>query len=274
MYGQLGAVADRRRKMLTELGKVGLGGSEQQRMLREMGFDRSRAALSPGKPMPPQDNTFRRLEKWVQAALNAVLGTRLQVDGVLGGISRAALQRFQRQAGIAPHGFVDEKTLLMLELYVGLRAPRGAHEAIPALIALPLRTRWKQDVRQTPASRDKAPLRDAGRTRERPGAQRAGPDGKERKRTPREDVLEREAGEAVWARAFDLTFVRDEAVRLGAPPAAVQAAVHRWQASASAHADVALRPLDLRADAEAAIETLRSLWQGAEVDIPSHEERS
>jgi len=48
--------------------------------------------------------------RWVQGALNRILGTRLAVDGALGTSTRSAIRSFQRTRGLKPDGIVGART--------------------------------------------------------------------------------------------------------------------------------------------------------------------
>ena len=133
-----------RRKMLMELGKSELAKPDRKQMLGSLGYDGSKAALDPARNRSPVDNTYASFQKWIQAALNVVLGTNLKRDGVVGGLTRAVIRRFQREEGLTAHGYVDESTLQVLELRAGMAAPRsGRNEAIPHLLMLPRKGLWK-----------------------------------------------------------------------------------------------------------------------------------
>ena len=52
--------------------------------------------------------------RWVQNALNRILGLRLAVDGRMGVQTRNAVQRFQRLAGVPANGVIGASTLAAL----------------------------------------------------------------------------------------------------------------------------------------------------------------
>jgi peptidoglycan hydrolase-like protein with peptidoglycan-binding domain len=56
------------------------------------------------------DRRSREYIRWVQQSLNDVNGERLVVDGIKGPRTTAAVQRFQRQRGLAPDGIVGPLT--------------------------------------------------------------------------------------------------------------------------------------------------------------------
>jgi len=129
--------------MMAELARADLGGAGRQAM-KGMGYNAGKKVLTPTSHKPAGDDKHKVMEKWVQAALNVVLGTKLKLDGTLNGDTRAALMRFQRDNGLAAHGFLDERTLMALELQVGIRAPRDGiyQQTVPRL--------WQEDVRKAP----------------------------------------------------------------------------------------------------------------------------
>lgn len=134
----------RRKQMLLELGRQGLLKGDLHRSLQASGVKEGIAALKPDRFKPPVDNSQTGMQKWVQAALNVILGTNLKLDGNLGPVTRQALRRFQRQEGLTAHGYADEATLQALELRVGVACPRGGngHEPIPRLLILQNRNLW------------------------------------------------------------------------------------------------------------------------------------
>jgi outer membrane protein OmpA-like peptidoglycan-associated protein len=69
--------------------------------------------------------------RWVQAALNLVLGRRLTEDGVAGTATRAALRDFQGARGLVADGLVGPRTAAALrEALLSLRAPGAPCEGI------------------------------------------------------------------------------------------------------------------------------------------------
>ena len=67
--------------------------------------------------------------RWVQDALNKVLGLRLAVDGVAGTQTRSAIRRFQERSGLAVDGIVGPKTDAKLRAALGTRALAGGPAA-------------------------------------------------------------------------------------------------------------------------------------------------
>ncbi len=133
----------RRKQMLHELGKQGLLKGDLHRSLQASGVKEGIGAMQPDRFRPPIDHSQSAMQKWVQAALNVILGTRLKLDGSIGPVTRQALRRFQQQEGLTPHGYADEATLQALELRVGVACPRGgSHEPVPSLLVLPMRGVW------------------------------------------------------------------------------------------------------------------------------------
>ncbi|MSP90226.1 MAG: hypothetical protein EXR79_00235 [Myxococcales bacterium] len=245
MVGTLGQVGGRRRRMMGELFKADLGGSARS-MMKSLSYGASRAVVAPDANRPAQDDRHLVMEKWVQAALNVVLGMNLKLDGVLRGESRAALQRFQRSRGLNTHGFVDEETLLALELEVGVRAPRdGTYQpTVPPV--------WMEDRRKPAPPPAQPPAKNAPDAKERlaDGAAAGSPAHRPAPaRTPDEqraeaaaDMLRREAEQAAVARAFGRSFVDDELDRLGQHgDAALHLTMQRWFEALRATGDLAPR---------------------------------
>ena len=176
-----------RRKLLLELGKSELAKPDRKQMFSALGYDGSKAALNPARKKPPVDNTHNSFKKWIQAALNVILGTHLKRDGVIKQVTRAVIRRFQLHEGLTAHGYIDEATLQVLELRVGMEAPRSArHESLPHLLRLPRKGVWK------PPSTHKR-----GQSKK----------DKEQAEAPEPGVQQQEAEGAVAAVAFDEDFV-------------------------------------------------------------------
>ncbi len=168
--------------------------------------------VPPGALKPQLPEGVLMLEKWVQAALNVALGMKLPVDGVLKGETRLALMRFQKEAGLTAHGYLDEKTLQALEQWVGAHAPReGRHGGLSRL--------WQ--VGDRPAERlpppPEKPKRPEGLTVQQERAQAA------------QKLLQREAELAVEHEAFARDFVEEQMERLGRQgAAALHAEMQAW----------------------------------------------
>ncbi|GEM_PF-3517517 len=202
-------VKDRRRLMLMGLAKADMLKGDFKRMLSGLGYDSSRRTLNPTRFKPPTDNTQDFMPKWVQVALNVILGTNLSIDGKLGPVTRQAIKRFQRQEGITSHGYVDDLTMQVLELRVGVQAPRHInHEAIPHLLMLPRRGIWK------PRHRDKDRTKKRGK-KEEEGPEIADPDAEVDTNRAHPGPLQTEAMRAVCGVAFDDEFIGDSAEELG-----------------------------------------------------------
>ena len=208
-----------RRKMLMELGKSELAKPDRKQMLSSLGYDGSKAALDPARNRSPVDNTHGSFQKWVQAALNVVLGTNLRRDGVVRGITRAAIKRFQRHEGLTAHGYIDETTLQVLELRVGMQAPRSARfEALPHLLRLPRKGLWK------PPSEQKKDGKNSRKGGPEPAMDEAEAPGRV---SP--GFQQREAEAAVAAVAFDEEFVARAASQRGtADPASLHDEMTQW----------------------------------------------
>ncbi len=189
-----------RRRMLMELGKSELAKPDRKSMLSSLGYDASKKALNPSRNRPPVDNTYGSFKKWVQAALNVVLGTSLKRDGVIKLVTRAVIKRFQLHEGLTAHGYIDEMTLQILELRVGMKAPRSVrHEALPHLLRLPRKGVWKPPGRKKrdQKRKDRAPPGEVEAEAEAGGLSAKVAPG----------VQQREAEAAVAAVAFDEEFV-------------------------------------------------------------------
>jgi hypothetical protein len=61
--------------------------------------------------------------KWVQTSLNRVMGAGLDVDGVVGPMTRGAIMAFQRSEGLAADGIVGPITKAALQRRVGGAPP-------------------------------------------------------------------------------------------------------------------------------------------------------
>lgn len=102
-------------------GVVALGGGPQQ--ARRGVVDRgSRGYIDRGS---------RDYIKWVQRSLNQILGTRLDVDGVMGRRTRNVIRSFQRQAGLAVDGVFGLQTEDAL-IKAGASPPRAGKAGMAA----------------------------------------------------------------------------------------------------------------------------------------------
>jgi len=68
---------------------------------------------------------------WVQRSLNRVMGSKLDVDGVMGPYTRAAVVAFQQRKRLAADGIPGPITKAALQAALG-GAPSGAHPGAPA----------------------------------------------------------------------------------------------------------------------------------------------
>lgn len=214
----------------------------------------SRRFVSPARP-GQTDNRHRVLDKWVQAALNVVLQLRLPVDGTWHELTRAGLERFQREQGLPAHGFLDDRTLRALEERVGMRAPRdGRLGGLPRL--------WQQDRREQERWRARGTTPpDAPNKRSESNA----PKTVDEQRRQAQQLLEREAVAAVVHEAFDRDWVREQAPE--GHDAAVHAQMLAWYVAGQTAATegkppkwLSGLPAEVGKSPERAVEQLRSAW--------------
>ncbi len=83
------------------------------------------ALLEAPEPLPgtqPDDGRVdtRGETRWLQAALNRAIGADLVVDGLMGRNTRAAVRRFQADAGLTVDGIAGRNTLAALRARLGL----------------------------------------------------------------------------------------------------------------------------------------------------------
>jgi len=67
--------------------------------------------------------------RWVQTALNQILGTQLAVDGVWGNQTRSAVRRFQQQQGLTNDGVVGPQTDAALRMALTANGGTGRSQA-------------------------------------------------------------------------------------------------------------------------------------------------
>lgn len=269
----------RRRMMLIGLARAEMLKGDYQRLLRSMGYDGSKKQFDPTRFKPPTDNTHAYTEKWVQVALNVILGLKMTVDGVTGPITRQAIKRFQRTEGLTAHGYIDDQTLQVLELRTGVQAPRqSGHEGVPSLLRWNRRGIWRPKDQQDRGGaktkgegkdgpeHDAAALSPDGVDSERDGeAEVGGKSRSARKVKPAvAGILQTEAMHSVVAVAFDDAFVAEAALELGRPGKAVRSDVDAWmndQQQAENTPDWLQRAQDLaRAHQELAASIVRQQW--------------
>jgi outer membrane protein OmpA-like peptidoglycan-associated protein len=90
-------------------------------------------------PAPPPGRGGEASVRWVQQALNRVLGLRLAVDGIAGPQTRSAIRSYQQQRGLAVDGVAGPQTLARLAADTGQAPPtpgRG-HTAGPTRTVAP-----------------------------------------------------------------------------------------------------------------------------------------
>lgn len=160
----------RRQRMLEHLSKSGALRGNAKEMARALGYRGAKNAVNPTRYQPDVKSGRAGFTQWVQSALQTVLGVRLKVDGNLGPVTRNVIKQFQRIEGLTAHGYLDERTIQVLELRTGVKAPRGAsHEAIPHLLLLPRRNVWKPpptDDKGKKKAQGQTPAQDAGAAKE------------------------------------------------------------------------------------------------------------
>lgn len=136
-------IAGKGRKALIEAGAQPKARHDKKAAIGALGHEQGAKALQPDTHKATTPGGANELQRWVQAALNRILGLKLPVDGVMDSLTRQALQRFQRQEGLLTHGYADERTIQVLELRIGVACPRGAgHEPVPWLLRRAAKTMW------------------------------------------------------------------------------------------------------------------------------------
>ena len=89
-------------------------------------------ALNAEEPLALQSGTTRTAEsniRWLQSALNRVLGLRLAVDGNAGPQTRSAIRSLQRRQGLTVDGIAGPRTIAALRALLG---PQHAVPPVPA----------------------------------------------------------------------------------------------------------------------------------------------
>ncbi len=259
MDGTLGRVGGRRKAMLGELAKVDLA-SPAKAQVKALSYASSKQVLEPSALRPPTDDRHLVLQKWVQAALNVALGMRLKINGILQGDTRAALMRFQKDQGLTAHGFLDEKTLMALELCVGVPAPRdGTHEGVRRLLKT---DSDRMPVKPAPPPRDERGVGEQP-AKKSPEVEPADPEAALRLQA--HAFLQREALEAVARVAFERPFVEQQLARLGRAGApALHAEMLAWYGRAQSVSEPPTWLSRLRDSArerpQEAAETVRHAW--------------
>ncbi len=261
----------RRKMMIVGLAKAEMLKGDYHKLLTQLGYDRTKKSLDPTRFKPPVDNTTGYMQKWVQIALNVVLGLNLTIDGVLGPVTRQAIKRLQRREGILTHGYVDDRTLQVLELRTGMRSPRQVeHEGVPWLMRMPRRGIWRPKGWQ---DKDEGKGKGKGKGKGGPENDQAGgleaqvadPDAAVDVEHATPGVLQDEAMQAVMASAFSDEFAAEAADELNKPKKAIRKELDAWvqeQRGGEAE-DWLLRTRDLaRAHPEMAAGIVRRQWWG------------
>ncbi|MBM4342672.1 MAG: peptidoglycan-binding protein [Deltaproteobacteria bacterium] len=230
-------LADRKRKMLRLLAKGGADQKKGEELLPTYAV--GKAVLSPQAIRPKVDDPAKKLQRWVQAALMVALGVQLPLHGVIDGLTRAALLRFQKMAGIGQSGAVDDATLRALEEAVGVPAPhRGSSPQPPDNLLARVRRakggspKGETDDKATEHTHvaedlqaERHSFEDTGEDNKygeadahelRPGQPgRGGAHALDPTRVAMQRFLHAEAMQAVMALAFERQWVHDELDRLG-----------------------------------------------------------
>lgn len=106
-------------------------------------------APGPTPPQPPAPVTPPPVapplsrERWIQSSLQQLLRIDLDVDGVIGPKTRAAVRTFQRRAGLDADGIPGPQTIAALEAATGARAPQWTEAQALALFKS-ARAAWEQ----------------------------------------------------------------------------------------------------------------------------------
>jgi Penicillin-insensitive murein endopeptidase/Putative peptidoglycan binding domain len=90
--------------------------------------------VRPSRPIASPGAARRRSPayiRWVQQALNRIMGTRIYVNGVMGPRVSNAIRAFQGRHGLPPDGVVGPRTEAALTA-AGAGAPPGGGAALPA----------------------------------------------------------------------------------------------------------------------------------------------
>lgn len=279
-----------RKRMLQQLGQKGaLQGNAIDRA-NALGYRGGKRAVSPSSKRPAMVNHPDTFAKWAQAALQMVLGIKVKIDGDIGPVTRDVIKQFQRLEGLTAHGYLDERTIQVLELRTGVRAPRGfAHEPVPHLLRMPRKHVWQPKPK--PKKRRKgqsgevkgaegAADASAAALKESQTVDGAGPDVDATAGAVDHDVeaakpgfLQDEAMGAVAAQAFSNDFAQLAAERLDQPDwAGLQGEMHTWWRELGAQ-DKAEQPrwlhlaaAEARARAETAASRVRRRWWSQHVD--------
>jgi hypothetical protein len=95
---------------------------------------RCKLAISPAESGPQRGREYVR---WVQRALNSLLGLRLSADGIIGRKTRSAIRSFQLREGLLVTGDVNQQTERRLIERTGSPSPRNGLELeAPAVAAV------------------------------------------------------------------------------------------------------------------------------------------
>ena len=224
-----------RKKMLHQLGKAGALQGNAKGQAAAIGYRGGRAAVAPNAKRPNMGNSPDTFAKWAQAALSMVLGTKVKIDGNIGPVTRNLIKQFQRLEGLTAHGYLDERTIQVIELRTGVKSPRGfAHEPVPHLLVQPRRGIWKpkpdnkKDKSKKRQQQAGEPTADQAKDDPAHAAAEAAAE-KSASQPAKPGLLQDEAMGAVGAQAFDNDFAHLAADRLGREDwEGVQNEMHGW----------------------------------------------
>ncbi len=219
--------------------------------------------VSPAGHKPDGPKAQKHVEKWVQAALNVVLGIKLKVDGVLTGAARTALLRFQHENALPATGLIDERTLQALEKRVGLKAPReGEQHEMPAWFRNLARGK-RSDKLQKPDKKKDPDVDGQAVVAQQAETAVENAQAPQRTLTP-EAILQQEAIQSVATLAFERDFVEQQLERTQKTgDAALHNGMLTWfaQAQTAANAPWLAKVNDkARLEPDVAVAAIRAAW--------------
>jgi len=260
-----------------------------KKLVKSMSYNDSHHVLAPNQDRKARVST-RSFEHWVETALNALMGPRLQVNGLIDGSVRAVLREFQLKHRLRATGFLDQQTVELLGKLTGVQAPGGHGYEMPAHLRDALRKESVKKLTDKPDKHAGAKLK-KGETAPKKATEQKESDASaknkkamehelaKQNKPPRHEVgpstHEMEALGAVVTMAFDDAFVRAESRRMGRPDVAgLHAEMLRWVGDAISRGDDRLRDLVAKgskgSDLDRARAQIRDLWKDAH-EHPTHE---